>query len=87
MKCLKLAICKSICNKFKTCLCIWFCTLLLNFGNRAYLCPKKGRATFFSTRKNCSEILAFYSVITQSVIQSLEENSIEMFLDNYITDT
>ena len=59
MKCLKLAICKSICNKFKTCLCIWFRTLLLNFGNRAYLCPKKGRATFFRPEKIVPKFLHF----------------------------
>ena len=31
---------------------------------------QKGRATFFSTRNNCCEFLAFYGVITQSDIQS-----------------
>ena len=31
---------------------------------------KKGRATFFSTRNNCCEFLAFYGVNTHSVIQS-----------------
>ena len=36
-------------------------TLLLHFGTRAYV---------FSNRNNCCEFLAFYGVITQSVIQS-----------------
>ena len=45
--------------------------LLLHFGTRAYLfSPEEGSCYVFSTRNNCCELLAFYGVITQSVIQS-----------------
>ena len=71
IKCLKPEIFKSICNKFISCHCIWFCTLLLHFGTRAYLfSPEEGSCYVFSTRNNCCEFLAFYGVISQSVIQS-----------------
>ena len=37
-----------------------------------YLClPEDGSCYVFSTRNNCCKFLAFYGVITQSVIQSL----------------
>ena len=46
-------------------------TLLLHFGSRAYLfSAEEGSCYVFSTRNNSCEFLAFYGVITQSVIQS-----------------
>ena len=43
-------------------------TLLLHFSTRAYLfSPDEGSCIVFSTRNNC-EVLAFYGVIFQSVI-------------------
>ena len=45
-------------------------TLLLLFGTRAYLfSPEEGLGYVFPTQNNCCEFLAFYGVITQSVIQ------------------
>ena len=71
IKCLKPKIFKSICNKFISCHCTWFCTLLLHFGTRAYLFSlEEGLYYGFSTRHNCCEFLASYSVIIQRVIQS-----------------
>ena len=58
-------------NKFKSCHCIWFYTLLIHFGTCSYLfSPDKRSCYIFSTRNNCCEFLASYSVIIQSVTQS-----------------
>ena len=46
--------------------------MLLYFGTDAYLfSPDEGSCCVFSTRNNCCEFLAFYGVIFQSVIKSL----------------
>ena len=61
---------KSICNKFISCHCIWFCMLLLHFGTRAYLfSPEEGLYYIFSTENSCCMFLASYGVILQSDIQ------------------
>ena len=63
---------KSIYNKFKFWLCIWFCTLLLHFSTRAYLfSPDAGWCCVFSTRNNYFDFLASYGVTFQSVNKSL----------------
>ena len=63
IKCSKPEIFKSICNKFKSCHCIWFCMLLLHFGTPAYLfSPEEGLCYVFSTQNNYCEFLAISSV-------------------------
>ena len=70
IKCYKPEIFKNIYNTFKSCHCIWFCTLMLHFGTRAYLfSPEEGSCYVFSTRNNCCKFLASDGVIFQSVIK------------------
>ena len=71
IKCFKPEIFKSISNKFKSCQCFWFYTLLLHFGTRAYLfSPDEGSCYVFSTRNICCVFLADCGVTFQSVIKS-----------------
>ena len=71
IKCYKPEIFKNIYNTFKSCHCIWFCTLMLHFGTRAYLFSfDEGSCYVFTTRNNCCEFLASF----QSVFFSKCEN-------------
>ena len=62
---------KSIFNKLKSCLCIWFCMLLLYFGTGAYLySPDEGSCYVFFYPKQLLRVSCILWCYFQSDIQS-----------------